>query len=334
MNTWVGPFEGTGAYPTINRQLTAALERQGWPVLRNVHNVGLDITPIAIAHEYPPKPINVSHALNVCLAVWEFTGKHGVPKTFIETFRHYDLICAPCQWVADQFNAVTQTPVAVIQWGFDPAEMTPIGERVDWSDPFPGEAWVKDAEKVLLWVGGTDRRHGLDVAINVMDLLPDSYHLVIKQSVHYPQDNCQHPRAHVLYHDFPSLAPLYRAADLLLHSARGVGFSLIALDALACGLPVAATDLPPLHAYGGDRIIYGRGIWKPMGIHHVHRDCLPEWLEPDVDALADAVAEALKLPKRAAPNQELIDQWSWDAAARILREAVGELEVAPVFDPE
>lgn len=302
--TWIGPFEGSGAYPTINRELTAALARRGWTVCRNVHNIRDTLTPLSVTHTYPLRPPNVRHARNVGLAVWEFTGPQGVPRSFIEAFNGFEVIGAPSVWVGDQFRAVTPVPVQPIQWGFDPAVFTPDGDTA----PRPA------ADHVLLWVGGTDRRHGFDVALRVMDALPDGWHLLAKQSAHYPAAAADHPRVTVLRDDVPSLAPYYRMADALLHTARGVGFSLPVLEALACGCPVASTDLPPLHDFAPvDRIVYAGGVWEPMGVHHVHPDCRPVWCEPDVDALAHAAQQAVTLG--TGIDKDWRAAWTWDAAA-------------------
>jgi glycosyltransferase involved in cell wall biosynthesis len=282
--------------------------------LHNVHNAGHDVTPLCVVHEYPLKPPNVRHAINIGLAVWEFAGARGVPLSFAKAFKEFDAIAAPSAWVCDQFRAVTDTPMHTIQWGIDPAEFAPTGSVYT---PLP------DAETVLLWVGGTDRRHGFDVAIEVMDALPDSYHLLAKQSAHYPAHGVEHPQITVIRDDLPSLAPLYRACDLLLHTARGVGFSLPVLEALACGMPVVSTDLPPVREYApDDRVAFGGGAWQAAGRHHVHPDCVPEWFEPDVEALAQAVLNA----KRGAWNApEWVNQWTWDAAARRLSEVLLDL---------
>lgn len=315
MITWVGPFEGTGAYPTINRQLCAALERAGERVLRNVHNQGLDLTPVCVTHTYPLRPPNVRHTLNVGLAVWEFAGKRGVPLSFADAFKAFDLLCAPSEWVCEQFRAATDTPVLPIQWGVDADEFTPVGEIAS----LPQQA--ADADTLLLWIGGTDARHGFDVAVKVMDLLPDTYHLIAKQSAHYPETPTQHPRITVLRDDLPSLAPLMRSCDLLLHTARGVGFSLPVLEALACGLPVVSTDLPPVREYAPDyRVAFAsKGAWEPMGQHHVHADCLPVWWEPDVE---DFAATVLGFTPGQWSRDEFINRWSWDAAAQRLMSVV------------
>lgn len=304
--TWIGPFEGTGAYPTINRQLTAALERAGWQVFRNVHNDGGELTDLVVSHIYPIRPVNVWHRRNVGLAVWEFTGDYGVPRSFLEAFKGFDWIGAPSEWVVNQFQAATETPVKPIQWGFDPDEFTPEGPVADWT--------IDLNKRYVLWVGGTDPRHGFDVAIQAIEKLPENYVMIAKQSAHYPAVGAEHSRVIIVREDVGSLAPFYRLADVFLQSARGVGFSLPVLEALACGCPVASTDLPPLHDFvPADRVIWAGGQWQPMGVHHVHPDCRPVWLEPDVDALAEAVQQAVKLGRGV--DEQWREKWTWDAAA-------------------
>ena len=61
--------------------------------------------------------------------------------------------------------------------------------------------------------------------------------------------------------ELPSLsrdlvAAAYRKADLLLHTAEAEGFGLPLIEAMACGCPVVASDLPVLREIGGPAIAY------------------------------------------------------------------------------
>lgn len=321
--TWFGPFDGTGAYPTINRHLSTSLERRGWRVLRNQHNDGDVITPVAISHIYPPRAINLRHDLNIALTAWEFAGKHSLPRSFIAPLQSYDVICAPAQWTADVISENIDRPVEVVPWGFDPDEFTPEGDK------YPLD--IED-KIIVLWAGGTDKRHGFDVALKVIDALSDSFHLVAKQSVHYPADLVDHPRVTIIRDDLPSMAPLYRAVDVFLHSARGVGFGLHALEAIACGLPVASTPLEATYDFGRGRTIYSEDMpsddieWQHFD-HHLHSDCLPMWHEPDIDGLVYAVGQYFAYGKIEKYLMSSWDRWNWDARAEHLEQVIERARV-------
>jgi glycosyltransferase involved in cell wall biosynthesis len=52
------------------------------------------------------------------------------------------------------------------------------------------------------------------------------------------------------------LAAIYRRADLLAHTAEAEGFGLPIIEAMACGCPVVASDIPVLREVGGDVASY------------------------------------------------------------------------------
>jgi glycosyltransferase involved in cell wall biosynthesis len=52
------------------------------------------------------------------------------------------------------------------------------------------------------------------------------------------------------------LAAVYRRAELLLHTADAEGFGLPLIEAMACGSPVVASDLPVLREVGGTAATY------------------------------------------------------------------------------
>ena len=53
-----------------------------------------------------------------------------------------------------------------------------------------------------------------------------------------------------------TLAAMYRRADLLLHPAVAEGFGLPLIEAMACGCPVLASDIPVLREVGGAAAAY------------------------------------------------------------------------------
>jgi len=62
------------------------------------------------------------------------------------------------------------------------------------------------------------------------------------------------------------LAAVYRSATLLLHTAEAEGFGLPLIEALACGCPVVASDIPVLREVAGSAAAYCRvadvGQWR------------------------------------------------------------------------
>lgn len=313
--TWIGPAAGKAAYPQINREMMAALQRQGVPVLHNTHNQGNDLTPVAVGCAYPPFVPNVRHPLTASYFTWEFPGLHSFPRTFLSVFNRVNVAIAMSAWVMDTLLA-NDFPAAHVPLGFNPDEFHPGVKPASWVDLFPGEDWLNHAGTVLLWVGGTDQRHGLDIALKVMDLLPPDIHLVAKCGSSYPDPEFQHPQVHYLTQDIGSMAPLYRAAKLLLHTARGVGFALPVLEALACGTRVVSTDLPPVREYGTWGVTYAdKGKWETFR-HHLHHDCRPVWWEPEPRDLMLQINAAWTDYGLPADFESWRQQWTWDAAAK------------------
>lgn len=294
--TITGNFQGSGAWGTVTRHIAIALEKRGHTVLRNVHNVGNALTPIQLVCGYPPKFPNVRHAFNACWFAWEFD---TLPNDTIHELNRFDLAIGSCKWVADTAKKALDVPVTHCHHGFDPEEFCPGGESVDWS-----EFGLQD-KKVILWVGGTDRRHGFDVALKVIDLLPDEYFLLAKQSIHYPEHPVEHPRVKIVREDFPSLSLLYRSAHCLLHTSRAVGFSLPVLEALACGCPVITQGLAPLNEYA-PALIVANGKWSHGGKHHIYPEVPLRWKEPHAPTLAAMVK---------APQRAICPVLTWDVVA-------------------
>jgi glycosyltransferase involved in cell wall biosynthesis len=101
------------------------------------------------------------------------------------------------------------------------------------------------------------------------------------------------------------LADLYRRASALVFPSRYEGFGQPVLEALACGCPVACSDLPPLREVAGDAAVY---------------------FDPDDPAaIAAATLEAIARGGRSGPARAAL--FTWDECARnhdaVYRELVG-----------
>ena len=91
------------------------------------------------------------------------------------------------------------------------------------------------------------------------------------------------------------LAAIYRRADLVLQPSDAEGFGLPVIEAMACGTPVVASDLPVLREVGGDAAVYARVADAPSWIESIsgllsERDHRPEeWNKRRAAAITQAV---------------------------------------------
>jgi glycosyltransferase involved in cell wall biosynthesis len=102
----------------------------------------------------------------------------------------------------------------------------------------------------------------------------------------------------------PQLAELYRRAAIVLVPSEAEGFGLPVIEALACGAPVIASDIPPLREAGGRAAAY-----CPVAD-------VPTWTGAVLRSLADdstAADRAARLSHAA--------QYSWTAHARTIGDA-------------
>jgi glycosyltransferase involved in cell wall biosynthesis len=96
-----------------------------------------------------------------------------------------------------------------------------------------------------------------------------------------------------------ALAPRYRAAKAVLLPSTAEGFGLPIIEALACGTPVIASDIPVLRQVGGDAVVF-----CPL-------NDLPAW-KRGVEGVLDGSG-----PDRAA-CLEAASAYTWQAHARTI----------------
>lgn len=131
------------------------------------------------------------------------------------------------------------------------------------------------------------------------------------------------------YHE---LGALYGSADCFVSTSRGEGWGMPVLEALACGLPVIATD------WGGHTAYLHEGIAYPLRVRatELARAKCPyyeglRWADPDEEHLRHLLRHVSEQREEARTRgrtaaQEIAARWTWEhAAARILSriEALG-----------
>ena len=159
--------------------------------------------------------------------------------------------------------------------------------------------------RVLLSVGWLITRKRHDLAISALPMLPDCQLLIIGTG---PEESALRALAkelavqeRVRFVGHVAQADLYRyysAADVLLLCSEREGWANVLLEAMACGTPVAATDVG-----GTGEVVTSPAAGVLIGEH-------------SADAVARAVRELFaRLPARDA-TRRYAEQFSWEETTR------------------
>jgi len=115
-----------------------------------------------------------------------------------------------------------------------------------------------------------------------------------------------------------TLAAVYRRASLVLMPTEAEGFGLPVAEALACGVPLLASDLPALREVGGDAAVYRPvadvSAWTDAALHLLdeHRRNTSTWRD------------------RRAAGLARVRRYDWSNHAEQLVKIYEELEIAAV----
>ena len=203
---------------------------------------------VRIWHRWPPALQRLPARRFILMQPWEFG---ELPIAWRDAaLDEVDQIWAYSGYVKGIYERAGIPPekVVVVPLGVDPERFTPQGPKLD----LPARGLR------ALFVGGSIRRKGIDVAVNAFLTAfsaSDDVTLVIKDFAQlYPTNNlgaqvaeiaARDGVAHILYYDGmltdADVAALYRSCDVFLAPYRGEGFGLPVLEAMACGLPVIVT---------------------------------------------------------------------------------------------
>ncbi|WP_299757287.1 glycosyltransferase [uncultured Chloroflexus sp.] len=263
---------------------------------------------------------------------------NGLPADWIAACNRMDEIWTPSRWGAETFAAAgVYRPIHVMPLGYDPEHFnTQIpAYRLDnrftflsifeWGERKAPELLLRaycsafsrnDDVVLILRINNFDRSISVSQQIANLRLPPDSPPIVI------------------LYNQYLSraqLGSLYRSADCFVLATRGEGWGLPILEAMACGLPVIATN------WSAQTEFFRAEVGFPVNV----RTLVPaeakcpyytgwSWAEPDFDHLVWLMRYVYEHPAEArsvghAAAAEVAQRWTWRHTAERIVARLAEL---------
>jgi glycosyltransferase involved in cell wall biosynthesis len=230
---------------------------------------------------------------------------------------HAAAIIANSEGLAATSRAADPFPVQIIPTGVDAEQFHPGPE----SGSHPAGAPLR-----LLFVGRVHREKNLAIVLRQMASLPP--HVRAQVELQVAGDGAQRPELELLARELGltarvrwlgwqakhAIPALYRSADVLLNPAQYEGLPNVALEAMASGLPVMASDVP------GNRAVVQDG--KTGVLFPLDR---PDQLGAALSRLAADRSWGRSLGM--AGRQRAESEFSWRKAAQ------SYLELLPAFQP-
>lgn len=161
--------------------------------------------------------------------------RHWIAPIERRVMRRARAVVAVSQFAADiGRRTLGNVPMRVIHNGVDTAYFCPSRDRRD--DP------GRDRPFRLLYVGSWKSLKGVDLLVPIMRELGKGYELHYTGGPAAARDKASMPpNMHDLgLLDGDQVVGVMRQADVLLFPSRSEGFGLVAVEAMACGLPVIA----------------------------------------------------------------------------------------------
>lgn len=253
--------------------------------------------------------VNVHMQIPTTVKGW-FKGQYRVLFTMWETdtvphfmhpwFEQFDQLLVPCEHNLELFSSWHHN-IKVVPLGVDLGVWRKSPERVD--------------EKFRFHCGGSLWfRKGLDVAVRAFKELnlPDA-ELHIKAAPHaFDVEEVKHPNI-VFHREWMGLdtqVKWFDKADCFIAPARGEGFGLMPLQAVAMGIPTIVSETT------GQRDFMHLATWT-VPCRKSKAQTVGLWDEPDIRVLKEAMLDAYRRrPARKRPAG--VSKFSWVEASRKL----------------
>jgi glycosyltransferase involved in cell wall biosynthesis len=277
--------------------------------------------------------------------IWWFFESDRLPRKWLDEIQVYDEIWVPSGWARDVVLAHDVPPSRV--------RLMESGVKTTIFRPTP----VSHDGFVFLMVGKYEKRKSIDETVIAFEdefpaagyphvqlwlkadfpLFPDRVHELARKVIHDRRIRVISGRI-----SDEQMARLYCASDAFVSPSKAEGFGLPCIEAIACGVPVIATNVTAQSVFL-DRI---PGLYAPVAFElapivdddyrrfyaaDYQGEDFGNWAIPSVESLRSAMRDVYEDPEswreRAHRAAALIrEEFSWDAIARRAIAAVQQLK--------
>jgi alpha-1,6-mannosyltransferase len=162
----------------------------------------------------------------------------GACKYLANLYRQFDLVLAPSRVMVQQLEALGVRGAVHQPLGIDSSIFRP--QRRD--ETLREHLGLDPDSRLLVYAGRFTPEKKLDVLVEAVRRLGERYHLVMVGAGVDAPPRCAQITHIPFKRDQRQLARLLASCDLLVHPGDCETFGLIVLEAMACGLPVVATN--------------------------------------------------------------------------------------------
>jgi GT2 family glycosyltransferase len=255
----------------------------------------------------------------------------GVPRSWVEQANRMDEI-----WVPSTFNVQTMRdsgvtrPIHRVPLGIDPHYFHPNikGARDERVFTFLSvfEWGERKAPEILLRAFTDEFRSREDVLL-LLKVVNSNEDVDVREQIAQMGLARTGGRVLLSLNDvIPSyqLGSLYRSADCLVLASRGEGWGMPALEAMACGLPVIATNWSAMTEFLDESVAYPLQVERlvPARAKCPYYEGF-RWAEPSYDRLRALMRHVFEHPREARDKgmraaQVAHDCWTWDHSAKLI----------------
>jgi alpha-1,6-mannosyltransferase len=162
----------------------------------------------------------------------------GACKYLANLYRQFDLVLAPSRVMVQQLEALGVRGAVHQPLGIDSSIFRP--QRRD--ETLREHLGLDPDSRMLVYAGRFTPEKKLDVLVEAVRRLGERYHLIMVGAGVDAPPRCAQITHIPFKRDQRQLARLLASCDLLVHPGDCETFGLIVLEAMACGLPVVATN--------------------------------------------------------------------------------------------